>query len=210
MCCRRVLVAVSKAAMLFVALRLAGIPCSADEHSAEQGRIPPAAIERLRIVVTEKAPDVEITVDDDDLGGGCRFVERCQQYRVHGVKGQRITDGFKKESWRELGPMADGFLLKLNWKAKLDGGAGGLGWTPVFAWQYWRQYSHCYKLPGDQGYVVMTWHYGSRTDMTILESVLTELAAFGEPVYDVEKHGWDEKSARLQKGLTDILEKYQS
>ena len=68
MCCRRALIVVSKAAMLFLALRLSGIRCDADEKNATQGGMPPAVIERLRIVVTERAPDVKITVDDDDPG----------------------------------------------------------------------------------------------------------------------------------------------
>ncbi len=166
MCYRRALIVVSKAAMLFVALRLAGIPCNADEPSVKHGRIPPALIERLRIVVTERAPDVKIEVEDDDEGGGCRFVERCVRYSEHGVKGKLKEDGFKKESWRSIGPSSDGFLLELYWLPRLGGGAGtGL------RLRYWDSSASCYKLPDDSGYFRMSWAFGTNTDMTILDAV---------------------------------------
>ena len=138
MCYRRAVIVVWKAAMLFVALRLAGIPCNADERSAEQGRIPPALIERLRTVVTERAPDVKITVEEEDPGRRCLFVERCVRYSEHGLKSRIRDDGFSQRR-ASLGPTADGFLLELYWHSRLGGGAG-TGLPPL----YCHQSGNCY------------------------------------------------------------------
>ena len=176
-----------------------------DEEVPPHGTVPSELIDRLKTLLTDKAPDVTVTVES---WGACSFAERCQEYRLHYIASKR--GGFREKSGQRLGPTADGFHLELNWFPALNGGASGKGWQPVYAQDYWSLKSNAYKLKNDPGYIDLRWEYGPQTDMTILDLVRSEVEAFGDPVDDERSDGWTGKSATLKKNLAIVLEKFQA
>ena len=187
----------------------AGDACHADELHPAAGRVPPELIERLTTVLKEKAPEVQVAVDQQ---GGCRFVERCVEYSVHY---QRNKFGqYKEASSKYLAPSANGFLLELNWTQALGGGAAGGNPVegvdfPVYAASYCWLRGCSYKLHGDHGFLYVTWHFGPNTDMTILDLVQEEVEVFGERVATQRSNGWPGKSEILREQVAKALQDFE-
>lgn len=184
---------------------LAGLNSGVCDEDLPDRRVPPELVERLKILLTEKAPDVTIDVDTP---GWCSFTERCEEYRLHYIASK--PGAFREQSQERLGPRADGFHLLLNWLPALGGGKIAGVWQPVYAQDYWSLKSNAYKLKNDPGYIDLSWEYGPQTDMTILDLVRSEVEAFGDPVDDERSDGWTGKSATLKKNLAIVLEKFQA
>lgn len=167
--------------------------------------------ERISELVAKSHPKAKTYFQNDELL--CEY--ETETFMVHG---RLMSGGYSKKPIAQVGPNANGFLIRINVE-EFDNGsgnqAGGLV-LGVYRQIYWNDYINVYKITGTNRVIHLRLSYGvvkSQENRKLFDELRKTLTSYGEPILKITKEpeppkgGFDGREQRQEWGLfRDVAE----